>query len=537
MPSSRSVAAAPAAFAIKLAFPRTHASLLSRSIVTVSRTRVLGAASALTDAAALGLGRAAGVGLALVAVALSTRILGPKGYATFAYVTIAATFLFTVGSGWTIAATLRYGREELELTGRMNAVTWERFMVTAPAVLATTVFVVILGAVGALPRTLGWPLLGIALVYGFVLVVSDHIVYALQSLGRMKASSLGVVSRQALVVAGLVAVLISGSTSVGVVTVVTIAAWAVLAVVFSSMIWSEALWPPVFSAELRRRIFVFSLPLTAFTLSQYVIQTVDLPLIGVFRTTRDVGLYALAYQAFTALQQVAAAVVSVLTPLFVSLRTAGQEESVRRFAQRMIPQFTLFAATIAGICLPLIPWLVPIVFGEGFEGSSAPLAILLTATVLLVTANLFAPILLLYEASRAVGIYNLAAALLNIVADLLLLAVFHLDIWAPAAATVASVAVIVWGYARATRPFTGRIPAARALVLLPVVPGLFASLALGGVARPLIGCVAALVTGCAILVRGGIVDRSDVEFVMRAGLPSPLRRILLRGIALASRVK
>jgi O-antigen/teichoic acid export membrane protein len=366
--------------------------------------------------------------------------------------------------------------------------------------------------------------------------MSDHVVYTLQALGRMRLSSVGTVARQAAILAALALVLaVAPQQSVFAVATTRLGGSLLLTIAFVPFAWKRALWPPSKDATLRRRLLRFSVPLLAFTLSQYVIQTIDLPLIGVFRTTSDVGLYALAYQAYTVLQQLAAVSVVVLTPLFVSLRVAGREDVVRLFAERAVWQVTLVASTLVGAAATIVPLAVPFLFGARFSGASDPLIVLLAANLLLLVASLLAPVLLLHEASAALGVTNLIAAAVNIVLDLLFLGLLGFGIWSPAAATAISVAVIVVGYARAARRRTGAVVAMHPATLLPVAVGIAAALVFGQVASVAVGIPVVVVVATIVLARGGLFEPEDANLVNRLDMPRPVRRLIEAGIAFGSR--
>ena len=497
---------------------------------------VRGAATLFGDISALFLSRAATIVLTVASVVVMTRILGPTDYGTYAYVTVIATVVFTVASAWTAPAIIRFGRERLEERGEMVAVTWERLRITTPVVAIVSLCIVVVALAGGLPAVFGWELVTIALAYGVVLVLSDHIVWVLQALGRMKLGSAGIVARQAAVLVALcIVLLVAPRGSVLAVALVTLGGSALLTAAFVPFGWKRALWPPATDAVLRRQLLRFSFPMFAFTLSQYVIQTIDLPLIGIFRGSRDVGLYALAYRAYTVLQQLATVSVAVLTPLFVSMRLAGREHVVRLFAERAVWQVTFLASSAMGLVVPLVPLLVPQLFGARFAGATQPLVILLGATLLLVTANLLAPVLLLHEASASVGLTNGLAAVINIVLDLLLLGVFGLGIWSPAAATVLSVAVIVGGYLRTAHRRSGAVGTARLVALLPTAVALIPALTLDPAPAAEVGVPVVLVVAAAVLVWGRLFRPADAELIAHLDLPRPLRRLVLAGIAFGSR--
>jgi O-antigen/teichoic acid export membrane protein len=484
---------------------------------------VRGAATIVGDYSSVVGARIASVALSFAAIVVTTRILGPTGYGTVAYVTILATLIFTVGSVWTSSAISRYGREEYELRGEMTAVTWERLVVTLPVLGIATGLVVGLRAIGLLPQHLGWGLVLAACAYGVALVVSDHLVYVLQAVGRMRLSALAVVARQFAVVAALLVIWLADAGSGPLLVVIVISlGWLGLTPLLATTVWRAGIWPPRFDPLVRRRIFVFSVPLIAFTISQYVIQTVDFAIIGAYRGTAAVGVYAVAYQGYTVLQNVAAAAASILTPLFVSLRAAGREDLVERFLDRVVPQLTFVAASAAGILAPLVPIAVPLAFGSGFDKAAASLTLLLVPAVLLFAANLLAPIIVLHEATVPVGLISIGAAALNVVGDLVLIGAFGVGIIGAAIATTLSILCIVVGYDRLVARRLGTSARLGPLVFAPLVVGVTAALLLPAGAAAAVGWLLALACTIALLMFGRVFGAEDAVIIQH--LPAPLRR-------------
>ena len=270
----------------------------------IERQQVRGAGTVFSDYASVLGARLVAALLSLVAVLMMTRILGPDGYGVVAYVSVIALLIFTVTSAWTSTAVSRYGREEFEHRGSTIEVTWSRVRLTAPLLAIAALIVVSIKLVGGFPAQLSWGLTWLAISFGAVLVVSEHVIYSLDAIGRMKTSAVQLVTRQLLVLAGLAGILIAeGGQSPDVVASILVAGAAISTLIFGSRIFRISLWPPRSTPELRRKILRFSVPLIAFTVSQYAIRSVDLIVIGAFVGASAVGVYAVAYQAYGVLQQ------------------------------------------------------------------------------------------------------------------------------------------------------------------------------------------------------------------------------------------
>jgi O-antigen/teichoic acid export membrane protein len=279
----------------------------------------------------------------------------------------------------------------------------------------------------------------------------------------------------------------------------------------------------------------FSTPLIAFTASQYVIQAIDLIIVRAFKSTAQVGVYAFAYQVFTTLQALATVAPQVLTPLFVSARTAHSEALVRRYFERVVPQALFVGSVGAGLVIPILPFVVPALFGSGFKGSVEPLAVLLIGLVLLLLSNLLAPVVVLHERSRPVAALNTVGAVVNVGADVLLLGPLHAGIVAAAAATTACFLVIGVGYFVVARRCLGLSTRVPAELMAPAIGALVPTVVLDGPQGSIVGISLALAATAALLASRGVFAREDADLIERLNMPVAARRALLRGLAVVAR--
>jgi O-antigen/teichoic acid export membrane protein len=487
-------------------------------------------------AAVLG-SRIASLFLSLATVVVTTRLLGPTGYAQVTYVVVIATLVFVAGAAWTGSAVVRYGREEFDATGTMRVVTWERAVITVPALGAAAGLAFLVRAADLMPKSVTWTLAGLAIAYGFALAISDHVVYALQAIGRMKLSAWAVVLRQGIVVAAIATLFVFGvSVSPAVVASVMVGGWLVTTAAAAVPAWRHALWPPDFAAKVRRQILRFSWPLVAFTTSQYVISTIDLLVLAIYRSDAQVGIYALAYRGYTVLQSIGMAAGTVLLPLFVSLRRAGRDPAIAKFAERIVPQLTFLTGTLLGMLAPFMTLIVPAVFGRAFRDAALPMTILFIPLALSVTCYLQATIIVLHEETRRVGAISVAAALVNVVGDFVLIGPAGMGGIGAAVATAVAMFVLVAGYARIVARCTGTRPPTRAVILLaPLAVGTILSLGRSGWESAVLVSAVTGIVAAGLIRAGWVFKRSDAEFLSHVRLPETVRRALVRSILTLSR--
>jgi O-antigen/teichoic acid export membrane protein len=493
---------------------------------------VRGASTAFSDIASVSGARAATIALSLLTTILVTHLLRPRQYAVLAYIALLSGVMFTIAASWSAAAVVRYGREELERDGTLRATSWSRLRITFPLLVLTAVAVTALQLLGLLPSEVTWPVVAIAIGTGVAAVAGEHVNNLLEASGRMKlaASTIagaGLVSVLALVVLALAGV---AHSAVVVAVVWMLGAWLV-ASVMCALVWRIALWPPRSDRALRKRMVRFAVPLIAFAASQYVIQAVDIVVLGQYRSARDVGLYAIAYNGYGVLQQLVTTATIVLSPLFVSLREAGQEHIITRYLQRLMPQALLLASIGAGLAAAVVPTAVPILFGPHFAPAAKPLALLLIAWLMYALASFVASIIVLHERGRFIAVISCTAAAVNAGLDLLFVGGFGVGISGPAIATSVSLAVLAFAYLTCAAKCVGMPASLPVAALAPGIAGILSVVLIGGVAGSAgaVGLTLLLALG-AIRVRK-LVSRSDLELLERLDMPQPVKSWTLRAVA------
>ena len=222
--------------------------------------------------------------LTLAASVFTTRLLAPSEFGALSLFYVVALLIFTVSSAWTSAAVSRFGREELELSGTMARITAARAVFVLPTFVVATPVVLILHATGILPAEFTTPLALLSVAYAAVWVCFDHVVYLLETWGRQKLSAVALVVQQVVYV-GVLAFLYAAHVKVEPTSVALIALAGMSALTITVAVIVRHVG---FSRELPRRtvvrrVWVFSSPLIAFVVSQYVMRSVDLFMLGTFR--------------------------------------------------------------------------------------------------------------------------------------------------------------------------------------------------------------------------------------------------------------
>ena len=499
-------------------------------------TPVRGSATAISDLLSVGGARFASVLLSAVWLPLATRLLAPPEYATLAYFAVVSLLLVNVAASWTAPAVARYGRERIDAVGSMKEVSWARFLVVVPVLGVAGIVLVGLKAFGVLPQEFSWMLTLLAFTYAAVVFAVLHTATVLEAVGRMKVSAVCSVAAQVMVVLVVIVFSLAGTgDSALAVGSAMVAASGVVALVLVRSVWRIGLWPPALDRQLTRRLVLFSLPLVAFSVSQSVIGTVDLIIIRAFGTVEQAGIYAVAYQSYGALQQVAAAVIVVLVPLFVSLQLAKKQVLIRQYFERLLPQLIFVFALVIGFLIPFVPFALDVVVPSPYEQAAESLSVLFLSLILFFGASLLAPILVLHERTKAIGYVNALAAAVNVVGDILLIGVFHTGISGAAWATCAASLIVFGGYLIVARQCLDSDAWVNPLLWAPVPAALLPTLFFSGIGAVAASLALAAAVGVLAFFAARPFEQRDLELIDVLGLPPRVGKLVRRGLAKVAR--
>jgi O-antigen/teichoic acid export membrane protein len=504
---------------------RTQRASVATAEPSQQAAEIRGATTLLGDYVAVLAGRGAAIGFALVFVTIATHALGPARYADFAYLLLLGTFVAVASAGWTTTYVLRDGRERFERSRSMAVVSWSRLSVSIPLTLALG-GILVAGGEQIMPGSPGASSMIAATALGLILGLQEYAITALQAIGRMRASAVVVASQQAIAVFVLVGIAASGLSIEAVSLTWTLtAAGLATTVLVAPLLWRDALSPPTIKSSDIRRMLAFSLPLVAFVASQFLIRWVDLLIISLFAPAAVVGIYAVAYQVFMALQVAAGTVTTVVTPLLVSLRSKGRGDQLPVLLASVLPRATLLASTAFGVMAAVSPGVVPVAFGSDFKQVAGPLSVLFVALAVLVPAVLTAPVLIVYERTREVGLVSFAAALVNVFLDLILIGLAGFELLGAAIATAVGFAVITLGYWLTAQQCLGRDLPISLVATAPSVVGATGGLIFNSWPGAVVVICATLAGGALLLRLGNGFPKLPTDSVAWQYLPAALRRV------------
>jgi O-antigen/teichoic acid export membrane protein len=370
------------------------------------------------DYASILAGQAAGLGLGVAGVALSTHLLGTEGAGRVALFLSALQLLYVLGVHWLMAAVIRFGREGLVLTGRAGHIIAPWLLLVAAAVGLSAAVASAAGA--ALIRLLiappQLPLLLVALVTLAGAKVMEHL---LQTTGQMGGAALGRPLGKLFVCAALLAFALGpGVASVDQVLLVTVGGFALHALGVLPVLDRSRLLPLRWDAAMARSILLYSLPLWARGASSYVLDWVDVFCLRLFRTTAEVGVYHVAYQWMQVVTELLAGLTMLVFPILVASRARGSREALEIYVERLVPQLSaLWCVFLLGVAVAsrlVIPWMLPPAFGD----VERLLGLLLVAAAFQVVTYAYLPVLQSHDLMGPATAVLVPMALVNLAADL-----------------------------------------------------------------------------------------------------------------------
>jgi len=242
-----------------------------------------------------------------------------------------------------------------------------------------------------------------------------------------------------------------------------------------------------------------------------VFYSIDFLILGILEGTDEVGQYYAAYRIPLALITLAGLWVTVFFTQAATLYVENRE-ALRHQVQRSL-QLAVAVAVPLGVILSLASGeLMPVLFGDAFEAASAPFALLIWSTALvLVNVNL-APILIAAGEDRRYAIGVSIAAAINVALNFALIPAFGTS--GAAVATIAAELAILVYSARMLSRLIGALRISRAHVL-KILAASFASgavfLAVSAAAGLWVGLVVATATYAAAALLAGLVTAGEIR--------------------------
>ncbi|MBS1883237.1 MAG: oligosaccharide flippase family protein [Actinobacteria bacterium] len=160
------------------------------------------------------------------------------------------------------------------------------------------------------------------------------------------------------------------------------------------------------------------------SLASYGVAYADIFILAIFRSDADVGIYSLAYQVFTFVTALTSYWLVAALPEHARSTASGQELKEQLPIPRLLTYLGLWA-TLVGVTGVVAAFVLPVVFGSGFEDTAAPLLLLLGGSgVFSVIYYALLAALVGARRSELVARVSIASVAVNIGLDLILVPPF-----------------------------------------------------------------------------------------------------------------
>jgi O-antigen/teichoic acid export membrane protein len=353
-------------------------------------------------------GRAVILALAAVSIALITRYLGPSSYGRYALALSYIQLFGVLADVGLFTIVVREISKRPEQTSRLvgNAMTLR-------ALVSVVVVAAALGISLLLPYT---PQVRVAILIAavpFMLgLLSTSLVTVFQARLRMERAVIAdVVGRAAALAAVAVVVLadwgfyaVVASAAVGAVVTLGLTATLVRPLAAIRFAAEPAVW---------RTLVVSALPLGIALAINEIYFRADTLIISLYRSDREVGLYALAWRVYELVALFPAVIMTSVFPL-LSRYVEENEARARRLLQSASDVFWSIGLPLAAGGIVLAPGIVELAGGSGFAASAEPLRLLLPAGALAYVNGLFGYALIAKNRQRDALWLNVVSLVLNL---------------------------------------------------------------------------------------------------------------------------
>jgi O-antigen/teichoic acid export membrane protein len=370
--------------------------------------------------------------LGLACGVIVARYLGPTAKGAIALYGLIAGFLALAGNLGLGLANVHLAGSGQIAPGRAWANSLYMALLTGSLLAVMTIFLFpVLGIIVKRPVDMG--LLGIVLCGAPLLLLLDYQINLLRGLGDLAGFNQSGLLRQAgrLLALGLLVAVFKGF--------VASALWAANISILLAVLWSgfrltkKTALSLIPSWIVLKKSLSYGLKGQPGQIIQFFNYRLDLILLALFWTNREVGIYATAVFLAEMIWYIPAAVSTVLLP---AVSSADSEARAKNISLKAI-RHTVFLSLAAAIALALsAQWLISALYGAAFVPAVRALQILLFGVVMLSPAKLIVSHLAGVGKSQYVSYLALSGLGLTLLLDLILIPKFGMmgAAWASAAA-------------------------------------------------------------------------------------------------------
>jgi O-antigen/teichoic acid export membrane protein len=197
---------------------------------------------------------------------------------------------------------------------------------------------------------------------------------------------------------------------------------------------------PIKSAHISRELIVFSLPLLLVSAMWMLISWTDTLMLGFFDTTHNVGIYNVALPTARLLYVIPIAFTTIFLPVASGLFSTGRTEEMKSI-YRIVTKWIFYLMFPAVLIFSLFSrQIINIFFGANYISGNVSLIVLSAGFFVLAILSISNNILITMKKTKTVAFHTIAAAVLNVTLNALLIPVY--GIYGAAIATASS--FVLW---------------------------------------------------------------------------------------------
>lgn len=324
------------------------------------------------------------------------RYLGVEPYGNITAF-FSASQLAQVSLWWTANAMLRFGVQEFVETGKISNSFWTRSLILAVNILLVVVTYPLWMPILAHWFKLPDEIIPVTIVYLVVTALWMHIQFAMQTAKIPITLAFGQMFERFITLAGICILAFYGALNWQRAALIYVTS-SILILFFglykirSLVNWK--FWQIEYKFSLIKDILIFSIPIPLYSLiSPLALNYIGSIFIINYMSKSDLGVYAVAYQLYGLIMVLPTLAGSLMTPLFVSSKSAADSERISglfladserisgSFLNEVLPLSTTLFAIGNALLVTLIYCILPFFFGESFADVGKLLWILTAAGV------------------------------------------------------------------------------------------------------------------------------------------------------------
>ena len=362
----------------------------------------------------IGAARLVSLGLSFVGWALIARALGPSPLGVLQFAIAVFSYVAYVGD----PGLTTLGTREFILSARSAGIV--STIVGARLLLAAVASVAVAGASWALGLGESERLVIVVLASG-QMALALNMKWVLRSQQRSAALAL-IEASQAVAFVALAFLLVRGPDSVLTAAVAVVAGpWVEATLSLAFTLKREWTWPSLDQRTWTTVRRALPLGVAAFSIAVYY--GVDTVLLGVFRSSAEVGWYASAYRLVLPWLQLASIVGWLAMPKIAEMRL-HEPDAVPALLRDLARAMLLVALPLSVATTILAPHIVLLAFGDSFAESAGPLSLLIWSTVTVYGNAPFGFLMLARRQDRRYMVIAIAGAVLNLASNLFVIPAF-----------------------------------------------------------------------------------------------------------------